>query len=200
MKKVLVIHSSPNAEKSVSRQVTHKIIDQLKAKHGQVEVIERDLDQNQPGHITGAHVGAFYTPDENLSIEQKNLLKASDSYVADLFAADIIVIGTPMWNFNIPSVLKAWIDHVIRVNKTFSFAGGALNSLVQGKKCYLALSSGSVFSSGAFMSYNHQGPYLRSVLGFIGITDITEVVAEGTNTANLTDMLNTKIAEQIAKI
>lgn len=200
MKKILVIHASPNGAGSTSRQVTQKVIDQLKAKHSQVEVIERDLDKNPPGHITGAHVGAYYTPAEQLTAEQKNLLQASDGYITDLLAADILVIGTPMWNFNVPSVLKAWIDHVVRVNKTFSFAGGSLQSLVQGKKCYLALSSGSVFSSGAFMSYNHQGPYLRSVLGFIGITDVTEIVAEGTNTADQQHLLSTKIAEQVAKI
>jgi FMN-dependent NADH-azoreductase len=121
------------------------VIDQLKAKNGQVEVIERDLDKYPPGHITGAHVGAFYTPAEKLTAEQKNLLLASDQYISDLMAADILGIGTPMLNFNVPSVLKAWIDHVVRVNKTFSFAGGSLQSLVQNKKCYLALSSGSFF-------------------------------------------------------
>ena len=99
----------------------------------------------------------------------------------DFLAADIVVIGAPMYNFSIHSVLKAWIDHVVRSGVTFRVSEAGVEGLIKGKKVYVAISSGGVYSDGPMKAYDFIEPYLRSVLGFIGLTDLTFFRAEGLN-------------------
>jgi len=145
MKKVLVLNSSANGTQSVSRQLTEKIVNELKVKYGQLEIISHDLSVNPPPYWSGLNVQASFTPEESRTAEMKESLKLSDRYVSELKAADIVVIGSPMWNFNMPAVLKSWIDHISRAGVTFSFSAEGLKGLVTDKKVFLALSSGSVF-------------------------------------------------------
>lgn len=179
MTKILVIESSPRGEGSVTRKVAKTIIDKLKAEYAGATVIERDLAANPLPHLHENQIAAFYTPAEQRSDVLKDATKSSDAAVDELLAADIIVIGAPMWNFNIPSSLKAWIDHVVRKGRTFNYGAAGPEGLLKGKKVIVAVASGGVYSQGPAQVMDFETVYLRGILGFIGITDVSFVRAEG---------------------
>ena len=124
-------------------------------------------------------VGAYFTPADARSGEQNELLKTSDELIAELQAADTIVLSSGMINFGISSLLKAWIDMVLRSGITFRYGADGPEGLLSGKKAYLVLASGGVYSEGPMQSLDHQAPYLHAALSFIGISDITTVRIEG---------------------
>jgi len=188
MGKILVVESSPRKKDSYSRKLAHELVEKLKNKNGDTVQI-RDLSESPLPHLTEENIAAFFTPAENRDAKAQQSVKLSDEIVDELLGADTIVISAPMWNFNIPSVLKAWIDHIVRAGRTFSFTATGLNSLVKNKKVYLILASGSVFSEGPFKAMDFQEPYLRGVLGFIGMTDVEVIKVEGIN--------DPKVAEQV---
>ena len=112
---------------------------------------------------------------------RKDALRLSNQLTEELLASDLLVIASPMWNFNIPSSLKPWIDHVVRAGKTFNYAGAGVDGLAKGKKAILVLASGGVFSEGPWKPWDTVEPYLRQIPGFIGIDDVQTVRAEGMN-------------------
>ena len=185
MSKLLHIDSSPLYGHSVSRQLTSAFVDQWKSSHPGGTLIERDLTSTFIPPINAEWVGAVYTPEESHTAEQKQALALSDSLLAELFEADEYVIGVPMHNFGIPSVLKLWIDQISRVNKTFSYATGSPVGLLTGKKATFIIATGGNYDAQTQMSsYNHVEPYLRSVFGFLGVTDATFLTAGGTMALN----------------
>ncbi|WP_431209241.1 FMN-dependent NADH-azoreductase [Puia sp. P3] len=114
-------------------------------------------------------------------------MRHSDEAIRDVFDSDILVIGAPMYNFSLPSALKAWIDHIVRAGKTFSYSEKGVAALVNGKKVYLVIASGGVFSEGPMKEHDFVEPYLRYILGFIGLTDITTIRVEGLAIPGLKD-------------
>ena len=125
------------------------------------------------------HFTSFITPLENLSPELRNAVSLSDDAISELMDADMVVIDVPMYNFSIPSSLKAWIDHIVRAGITFRYSKGSVEGLVNGKKVFLAIASGGVYSEGPMKELDLTEKYLRNILGFIGITDITTFRVEG---------------------
>jgi FMN-dependent NADH-azoreductase len=178
---LLHIQVSPRAQDSASRNVSSYLVEKFKAKTPNAKIITRDLDANPLPHLSGTAVGAAFTPPEARTAEQKEAIKLSDTLVSELLSSDVLVISSPMWNFGMPSVLKAWIDHIVRAGVTFSFSPEGLKGLVTGKKAYIVISSGSVFSEGAFASYDQFVPSIKTALGFIGLTDVEILRVEGTN-------------------
>lgn len=177
---VLSIETSPLGDYSVSRKLTAKILSELKAKHPATQVVARDLAASPLPHLDGMTVGAFFTPPDQRSEAQNTALNLSDTCVDELIAADLIVIGAPMWNFGIPSSLMAWIDHIVRVGRTFHYgAAGPESLLPSGKKVIIASSRGGVYTSGPMQALDHQETYLKTALGFIGLHDVAIVRAEG---------------------
>lgn len=177
---VLNVETSPLGDYSVSRKLTAKILDELQAKHADTQIVTRDLALSPLPHLSGVTVGAFFTPADQLSDEQSKALELSDELVDELFAADVIVIGAPMWNFGIPSSLKAWIDHIARAGRTFKYgASGPESLLPSGKKVFITSSRGGVYSSVPMEIMDHQESYLKTILGFIGLDDVTVIRAEG---------------------
>lgn len=142
-----------------------------------VEVM--NLTETNVPHVDIAHLGSFYTPIEHHTPADKEAIAFSDAAIAQLFSADIIVVGAPLYNFGIPSTLKAWIDHLARAGKTFSYSSGKPEGLVTGKKVYVAMSSGGIYSEGPFQSYDFVAPYLQKTLGFMGMTDLSVIRVEG---------------------
>lgn len=178
MKKVLIVQSSPRKDDSVSRQLTRDLIARLGEKEG-LEVVERDLSARPLPHLGTEQLSAFFTPAEKRTEAQKEAARLSEEAVDELLAADIVVISAPMWNFSIPSVLKAWIDHVARAGRTFSYGADGPRGLASGKTVYVVSASGSLFSEGPAVSMDFLEPYLRAVLGFLGMKDVRFVRAEG---------------------
>lgn len=177
---ILHIDSSPMGDNSVSRKFTAKVVEGLKDKHPGANVTTRDFGNNPLPHLSGAVIGAFFTPSDKHSDIQAEVIRPSDEAVAELIAADAVVIGAPMWNLGIPSALKAWVDHVVRAGKTFRYTDhGPEGLLPSGKKAIVVLASGGIYSSGPMADVQHQESYLKVALNFMGLTDVTFVRAEG---------------------
>ena len=168
---VLRIDSSANTESSVTRALTDRII----AKLDQTEVTVRDLAKTPLPQITHTWAEARAIADADRSAEQKEALKLSDTLIAELKAADTIVIGAPVYNFSIPAALKAWIDLVARAGETFTYTDKGPEGLVGNKRVIVAYASGGT-AVGSEMDFSTA--YLKAFLGFIGITDVTVIAAD----------------------
>ena len=179
MAKVLHINSSVRNSGSLSRQLSGEFIAKWQAAQPADVIVERDLAANPVPHLSEEMMGAFFTPAEQRSPQAVELVKVSDQLVDELLAADVIVLAAPMYNFSVSSTLKAWIDHIARAGRTFQYTANGPVGLATGKKVYIFTASGGVYSEGPAAAYDHLSTYLRAVLGFIGITDITFIHAEG---------------------
>jgi FMN-dependent NADH-azoreductase len=175
MSTLLAIEVSPRHEFSTSRKLTAHFIDQWKAAHPGSTVVVRDLTKTPPPFVDLAWIGGAFTPRDQHSPESVAAIRVSDELVAELQAADHIVIGTPMFNFSIPAVLKAYIDQIVRVGVTVSPTNVGL---LTGKKATIILASGGDFSAGSPVAqYNQASGYLRQVLAWIGIKDVDIILA-----------------------
>jgi FMN-dependent NADH-azoreductase len=182
MPALLVTGVSPRYEHSTSRKLTSLFVEKWRAEHPGGQVVERDLVKTHLPFVDLPWIRGAFTPPDQHSLESAAAMKISDYLVAELQAADRIVIGTPTYNFSIPAVLKAYIDHVVRVGVTVVDNVGQLT----GKKATIILASRGDFSPGSpFEGYNQASGYLRQVLGFIGITDL-DIILAGRARAGLT--------------
>jgi FMN-dependent NADH-azoreductase len=197
MKKILNVISSARGAASNSTQLVNAIAEKLIAQYPGSTVKTRDLVEHHYPHLEESHLNAFFAPAESASPEAKEAAKHSNEAIEEVLDADIIVIGVPIYNFNIPSALKAWLDHLVRAGKTFSYQTGRPEGLVKDKKVYLAIASGGVYSDGPMKSYDFAEPYLRMILGFIGITDVTTFRVEGVNMPDLKETALQKGIENI---
>ncbi len=177
---LLHIDSSPLADRSISRKLTQKLVNELKEKHPDHRLITHDFGNTPLPHLSAEVVGAFFTPDSQRNPSQEEALKVSDQLVKEFLSADVIVIGAPMWNLGIPSSLKAWIDHLVRAGKTFQYTPTGVKGLVpEGKKIIIVSSRGGIYTQGPAMAMDHQETYLKTIFNFLGITDISFIRAEG---------------------
>ncbi len=179
MSSILLVTSSPRGAASHSTRVATELAQKLQAKTPGAKIVIRDLANNPLPHIDADYASGIYTPAESRSAQQQSVVGVSDAIVDELFAADAIVIATGLINFNISSTLKSWIDHIARAGKTFSYGADGPKGLVTGKKVYLVIASGGVYSSGPAASFDHATPYLKVALGFLGMTDVEVVRIEG---------------------
>ncbi len=179
-KKVLHLISSPQLETSVTKKLGNVIIEKIQEKYPDSIVKERNLAEESFPHLDGFQIGSWFTPAENRSAEQAAAIKLSDDAVAEMHEADIYVIGAPFYNFAIPSTLKAYLDHITRPGLTFRFnEQGQPEGAFKNKKAYIATASSGVYTQGPTQSWDYVSPYLTFMLGFLGITDISFVRAEG---------------------
>lgn len=185
--KILHLISSPRDEASFSIKLGKTVVDRLLAAHPDSTVKEHNLTKTSFPHLEEVHLNSFFTPKENHTPELTEAIKHSDEAIAELMDADVIVIGVPMYNFGIHSTLKAWIDHIARAGKTFSYSEKGPEGLIHNKKVYLAIATGGVYSEGAMKAYDFTEPYLRTILGFLGMTDLTTFRVEGMNMPELKD-------------
>jgi len=171
---VLRVDSSARGEDSTSRTLTDALIGRLRETHDALTVTRRDVADGLP-FVTSDWVGANTTDPAERSSDQAATLTISDSLVAELAAADIVVIGVPIYNFSIPAALKAWIDMIARARVTFAYTEKGPVGLLKDKKAYLIVTSGRVEAESG---YDFATPYLKHVLGFIGIDDVTVIAAD----------------------
>lgn len=177
--KLLHLDSSILGAASVSRQISADIVARQLALHPGLEVIYHDLATDPALHLSGAHLAAFAgAPSEDAGLSAD--VAKGVNYLDELLAADIVVIGAPMYNFSIPSSLKAWIDRVSVAGKTFTYTEAGPKGLLLNKKGYIASARGNVYGAGTpYAAYDHQENFLTGLLGFLGLTDVTVVRAEG---------------------
>jgi FMN-dependent NADH-azoreductase len=176
---LLHIDSSVLGAHSASRALSAEIVARQIALHPGIAVTHRDLAADAALHLSSAHLSAWQggaVEDELLGAD----LAKGGAYLEELFAADIIVIGAPMYNFSIPSQLKAWIDRVVVAGKTFRYGANGAEGLLRNKKVFIASSRGNIYVPGSpAAALEHHESYLTGVLSFIGLTDATIVRAEG---------------------
>ena len=179
--KLLHIDSSPLGTNSVSRQLTQRIAAQWRATHPGTVVEHLDLAVEAPTHLNVDSLGFRAGPKaEGLSDVQRRENEISERLVSQFLAADVIVVGAPMYNFSIPSQLKAWIDRVAQAGRTFTYTEKGPKGLAAGKTVIVASTRGGVYSTNPAMAgLDHQESYLQTVFGFFGITDVRFVRAEG---------------------
>jgi len=177
--KLLNVDSSILGQGSVSRTVSAEVVAVLRASHPGLEVTYRDLASDPIGHLSGMHLTALQgVPVADPAIERD--IRAGQAALEEFLAAEIVVIGAPMYNFTIPSQLKAWIDRLAVAGKTFRFTEKGPEGLAGGKKVIVASSRGGFFGPGTpAAGFDHQETYLRALFGFLGVTDLSFARAEG---------------------
>ncbi len=182
MPHLLKLDVSPRGDQSISRRLGKQFLADWQKNHTGAQVTTRDLATNSLPFVDLPWIAGAYSAPEQHTPEQKSALKVSNDLVAELMAADHILVTTPMYNFNVPAALKAWIDHIVRVNITFAVTPeGGYKGLIEGKKATVIVASSGNYAPGApAESYDQEIPYLRLILGFVGITDVTFIRGGGT--------------------
>ncbi|KMM83094.1 FMN-dependent NADH-azoreductase [Pseudomonas taetrolens] len=178
MSNVLIIESSARQQDSFSRQLTEQFISQWREVHPADLITVRDLAVNPIPHLDANLLGGWMKPEAQRSAAEQSSLQRSNELTDELLAADVLVMAAPMYNFAIPSTLKAWLDHVLRAGVTFKYTETGPQGLLAGKKAYVLTARGGIYAGSAA---DHQEPYLRQVMAFIGIHDVTFIHAEGMN-------------------
>jgi FMN-dependent NADH-azoreductase len=182
MSKILVITASPRGERSVSRTLTNQFAQLWAQHHPQDTILLRDIGHHPVPHVTEPWVVGAFAPPEAQTPESKAAIAVSDQLVEEFLAADRYVVGVPMYNLNIPSTLKAYIDQIVRAGKTFALGPAGYEGLVKDKKALFITSSGGSFPPGTPAgAYNFQEPYLRTIFGFMGVTDVHFITADSMN-------------------
>ncbi|WP_159874710.1 FMN-dependent NADH-azoreductase [Aquitalea denitrificans] len=179
--KLLHLDSSILGQNSVSRQLTAAVVDAVRQKHAAVSVSYRDLAAQPIAHLSGEIIGANFTAEADWTETQRQESALSNALIEEFLASDVLVIGAPMYNFSIPSQLKSWVDRVAAAGRTFKYTENGPQGLAGGKKVVIVSSRGGVYSTEQGQLMDFQEDYLRTVLGFLGITDIAFIRAEAVN-------------------
>lgn len=179
MKNILHIISSPRVEISASRKLGNAVVKRIQEKYPDAVVKERDLTKQLVPVLEEEHINTFFSPTESHSPEQAEIHKYSKGLISELQEADIIVIDSPMYNFSVPTTLKAYFDFTSRAGYTFKYDENGPKGLLNDKKLYIAFTSGNIYSEGPYQIYDSNVPYIKNVFGFYGVTDVSVFRAEG---------------------
>lgn len=181
MTTILHIDSSPLGTASVTRQLTASVVEALRKADPSAALVYRDVAANPPDHLSGELLQVVKFRDlDGLNDRQRSELALTDELVEEFLAADVVVVGAPMYNFSVPTQLKAWIDRLAQAGRTFRYTEKGPEGLAGGKRVIVASGRGGVYSTNpALAGLDHQEAYLRTVFGFFGITDVSFVRAEG---------------------
>ena len=177
MTNILILDSAATGSASVSRKLTDAAEQTIRRRDPSAGIVRRDIGRNPIPHLTEESVPAIRAGLVESAAAGEALALANE-LVDELQAADLIVIGAPMYNFGMPSTLKAWFDHVLRAGITFRYSEAGPEGLVKGKKAIVVAARGGLYSEGPGAAFDNQEPHLRTMLGFMGITDVTFVRAE----------------------
>ena len=173
---ILQINSSARRQGSHSTRLADRIVARLRAVDPEAALVVRDLTATPHPVLDEAALGALFTPAADRSDDQHARVALDDALIAEVRAADIVVLGVPMYNFGVPAQLKNWIDAIARAGVTFRYTASGPEGLLKGKKVYVALARGGRYRN---TPADTQVPYLKTVLGFLGMTDLAFVYAEG---------------------
>jgi FMN-dependent NADH-azoreductase len=197
--KLLQIDSSARLS-SVSRQLTGSFVKAWTRDNPKAELIRRDLAATELTPITDEWLQAAYQSPDKRTREQRQVLALSETLIDELVAADIIVIGAPMYNYTISAPLKAWIDQIVRPGRTVAYGPGGPKGLLTGKKVFVLTARGGAYSNGSLRArYDYQEPYLRMILAYIGLTDVTFIHAENQQRPDQAQQSREAALEQIAE-
>lgn len=198
MSRILLVTSSPRGPISYSTRLARSLVEALAARHPNARIVVRDLAKEPLPHIGPDFVAGLAAPAEQRTVAQSAAIALSDEIVAEVLAADVIVIASAMINFGLASTLKTWFDHLLRAGMTFRYTEQGPEGLVQGKKAYIVEARGGIYSQGPMQVADFQEPHLRQLLSFIGITDIETLRVEGVSLG--ADLAEKAFADALAQI
>jgi FMN-dependent NADH-azoreductase len=196
--KILNILSSINGAQSNTKKVVDAINSELLKKYPQSEIVVKDLAETPVPHLEAAHFEAFAAAAGDLSNDTESHASISNTAITELQQADVVVIAVPFYNFNVPGTLKSWIDQITRAGVTFTYGEAGPIGLLQHKKVYLALASGGIYSVEPMKNFDFAEPYLRTILGFLGLTDISTFRYEGVKVPGVSEHAFEKVQAEIA--
>lgn len=200
MSTILVITASPRGERSVSRALTTVFAQLWAQQHPEDTILLRDIGHQPVPHVTEPWVVGAFAPSDAQTPESKAAIAVSNQLVDEFLSADRYILGVPMYNFNIPSTFKAYIDQIVRAGRTFGVGPNGYEGLVKDKKALFITCSGGAYTPGTPMaSYNFHEPYLRVIFGFIGVTDVQFVAADSMNQGESTAKQSREKAESALK-
>ncbi|KAG9609600.1 hypothetical protein KCV01_g3688, partial [Aureobasidium melanogenum] len=183
MSHLLVVETSNRGDRSISRQMTRRFLERWREGGREGMVVQRDLAKTSLTFITDEWLQSYFTPPHLRTAENRQALSLSDELIAELLAADHLLIATPVYNYNIPSSLKAWVDNIVRKGITLGFDG---KGLLTGKRATLLIASGGIYSENPpLREFDIATQYLKAILGVLGITDITVVAGGGAKAVDL---------------
>ncbi|WP_276381945.1 FMN-dependent NADH-azoreductase [Flavobacterium sp. H4147] len=198
MKHILHVISSIQGNESYSKKLGNAIIEKIQQKYDGSTVEELNLAEKEIPHLDAEFLGKLFTPSNLFNSDKKQSIHFADDFLKQLQNADIIVIGAPLYNFTIPSQLKSWIDYITRPGITFGYGeDGRPIGLVTGKKIYIAMASGGIYSEGPGKVNDFVVPYLQAFLGFLGMTDLTAFRAEGLKVSGIKELAMEKAIKSI---
>ena len=182
MTRLLRIDASSRTEDSYSRKLADEFVDRWLKTHPNDELVVRDLVRYPVPHIAQQTITAFYTPEEQLNEDLNKAAALSDELIAELKAAELVLISAPMYNFSLPSSLKAWVDHIVRMGHTFSYTPeNGFTGLLSGKRAVIFTATGAVYSNDDLRAMDFLTPYLKTLLSFLGFASIDVITVEGTS-------------------
>ncbi len=196
MTKVLVIQSSALNETSNTRLLTNKLLERL-GRDSKLDISTRDLAQNPLPHLSDRTLGAFFTPAEQRSEEQQQIIALSDELVTELMASEILIIAAPMYNFGVPSTLKAYFDHIARAGVTFKYTETGPVGLVQNTQAYIVTATGGIHAGTA---RDFVAPYVETFLRFLGINAVDTFAAEGMSMADTKEKSLNQVISSIEQL
>jgi FMN-dependent NADH-azoreductase len=182
MTRILRIDASPRLDGANSRELANMFISEWLAHEPDAEIMQRDLAGVPVPHIANETIQGYYTPAGQMTPALKEATVLSDLLISEVVNADVLLIATPMYNFSVPSALKAWIDQIVRIGRTFSYDGKGFAGLLRGRRAFImvAYGAGGYLDGGPFAAADFVQPYLKFLLGFLGISDVTFVAIENT--------------------
>ncbi len=199
MKNILHIISSPRGEISASRKLGKAVVKKILEKYPNAVVKERDLTKKLVPVLEEVHINTFFSSPENYSPEQQSINSYSEELISELKEADIIVIDSPMYNFSVPTTLKAYFDFTSRAGYTFKYSeDGPVGLLDNDKKLYIAFTSGNIYSTGPYKIYDSNVPYIKHIFGFYGVSDISVFRAEGLSIPGIMETSMEKAIDAVA--
>lgn len=181
MKNLLRIDSSLFSENGVSKQLADELIAELVKQNPRLNIVTRNLSNEGVPHIDADWISAHSTTEHQRSAKQQDQVNYSRQLIEEVQNADVLVIGAPMYNFNVPSVLKAWFDHITQAGVTFTYTPDGPQGLLTGKTAYVITTRGGQHKD---KPSDTQIPFVKTILGFVGITDVHVIYAEGLNMGN----------------
>ena len=199
MSRILRIDASSRTDGSYSRDLTNAFIAKWLERHPDDQVVVRDLVAASVPHIASDTIKGYYTPADQMDIPLRAATALSDLLIHELRSADVLVLSVPMYNFSIPSALKAWIDQIVRIGHTFSYDGSGFNGLLPGKRAYvmIAYGAGGYLDRGPFEGADFVQSYLQFLLNFVGVADVTFIPIEATTADPATIAANVSKARSL---
>lgn len=179
MTNILVVETSSRGDRSIGRLLTQELVSRLRLRDTECAVMVRDLAAHPLPYLGDTEVAAIYAAPAARTPAQREAIRLSDVLVDELLAADIVVIAAPMWNLGLPAVLKSWVDHVVRAGRTFHVGPDGPHGLASGKKAYVVSTRGTEMPEALAPTLDFQERYLRVILGYIGISDVAVIRADG---------------------